>query len=305
MISESTYSEGESATDPTEENSQMERQDTPLQPSEHPAASKKQSGNQQLLHGYEPASGQVKVVLCQLALRQIEGHGTSDLRRELGGVLLGHATQSGSTTRVLVSAALPVRSDDHGPVHFTFNADTWAQLHLDRANRYPQLDVVGWYHTHPDLGVFYSADDIVVHSAAFVLPWQVGMVLDPVRGEMCLVGWSHKEGSSTDRELAGLPGYYEQLDQQISSVVTWHFARASIWREGGYLPGGILSGGDLPGGDLPGGDLPQGSQSSEVFTPPSDWPSLPAISPWWGVVLGGLSLLISLLLLIERLLGGA
>ena len=286
MISESTSSEA----DPTEENSQIELGTTPLVAPDLPATSEKPGGNQQLLHGIEPASNQVKVVLSQLALRQIEGHGASDLKRELGGVLLGHTTQSGSTTSVLVSAAIPVRSNDHGPVHFTFNADTWAQLHLDRAERYPQLDVVGWYHTHPDLGVFYSADDIVVHSAAFVLPWQVGMVLDPVRGEICLVGWSKIEGRTQERDLAGLPGYYEQLDQQNSSVVSWHFTRASVWRQGGYLPDSLS---------------PQESLSSEVHTPPSDWPSLPIISPWWGVVLGGLSLLISLLLLLERLLGGA
>jgi proteasome lid subunit RPN8/RPN11 len=286
MISESTSSEA----DPTEEDNQIELGTTPLAAPDLPVTSEKPDGKQQLLHGIKPASNQVKVVLSQIAVRQIEGHGASDLKRELGGVLLGHTTQSGSTTSVLVSAAIPVRSNDHGPVHFTFNADAWAQLHLDRAERYPQLDVVGWYHTHPDLGVFYSADDIVVHSAAFVLPWQVGMVLDPVRGEICLVGWSKIEGRNQERDLAGLPGYYEQLDQQNSSVVSWHFSRASVWRQGGYLPNGYL---------------PQEAESNEVYTPPSDWPSLPVISPWWGVVLGGLSLLISLLLLLERLLGGA
>ena len=228
----------------------------------------------------------VKVVFSQLALRQIEGHGTSDLRRELGGVLLGHATQSGSTNMVKVAAAIPVQTDDHGPVHFTFTADTWAQLHKDREERYPKLDVVGWYHTHPDLGVFYSADDLVVHSAAFVLPWQVGLVLDPLRGEHCLVGWHLKEGSNVDRDLAGLPGYYELLDHQNSSAISWRFSEAAIWRQGGYLPSSI-------------------TDSGEVYTPASDWPALPFISPWWGVFLGGLSLLISLLLLLERLLGGA
>jgi len=290
MISESTFSESESAADPSEENSQIELDTTPLASADLPAASEKPGGHQQLLHGIEPTSSQVKVVLSQLALRQIEGYSASDLKRELGGVLLGHATQSGSTTSVHVSAAIPVRSDDHGPVHFTFNADAWAQLHLDRAERYPQLDVVGWYHTHPDLGVFYSADDIVVHSAAFVLPWQVGMVLDPVRSEICLVGWSKNEGGGQERDLAGLPGYYEQLDQQNSSVVSWHFTRASVWRQGGYLPDGYTL---------------QEPRSNEVITPASEWPSLPIISPWWGVVLGGLSLLISLLLLLDRLLGGA
>ena len=281
MTSESTFSEAASV----EDKNQTQLEPTPLEGSAHPTNVEIPGGNKQVLHGIEPAKNQVKVVLSQLALRQIEGHSVSDLRRELGGVLLGHATQSTLTIRVHVAAAIPIQSDDHGPVHFTFNADAWAQLHLDRAERYPQLDVVGWYHTHPDLGVFYSADDIVVHSAAFVLPWQVGLVLDPVRNEMCLVGWNEKEATSQARDLVGLPGYYEQLDQQNSSVVSWHFTRASIWRQGGYLP--------------------REYQSGEVYAPSSDWPSLPVISPWWGVILGGLSLLISLLLLLERILGGA
>jgi proteasome lid subunit RPN8/RPN11 len=289
MISESTYSEAS----PDEENHPADLDDRPSGQPGLPEVEEKRQGKQLLLHGIEPATGQVKVVFSQVALRQIEGHSASDLRRELGGVLLGHTTQSVSSTRVLVSAAIPVRSDDHGPVHFTFNADAWSQLHLDRAERYPKLDVVGWYHTHPDLGVFYSADDLVVHSAAFVLPWQVGMVLDPVRGEICLVGWCEKETNSQARELAGLPGYYEQMDQQNSSVVSWRFIRASIWRQGGYLPTG----------NLPSGKGLAEFQNSDVYGPNSDWPSLPVISPWWGVALGGLSLLISLLLLLDRLLG--
>ena len=242
-------------------------------------------GDRTVLHGTRPLSGQVQAIISQLALRQIEGHGSSDLERELGGVLLGKATQSGSNNMVNIQAAIPVISGDHGPVHFTFTADSWAQLHQDRQERYPQLDVVGWYHTHPDLGVFFSADDIVVHSAAFVLPWQVGLVYDPIRSEVCLVGWRQKHNSSMEKELASLSGFYEKLDYQDQSVVSWHFTTASVWRQGGYLPDDTV-------------------RNRAVYSPSPDWPSLPIISPWWGVVLGGLSLLISLLLLIDRLLGG-
>jgi len=281
MTSESTFSEQAASKEAEQTGSKHAMADR----SKHPPVERKYDGST-LLHGQEPSPGQVKVVISQLALRQVEGHGTSDLSRELGGVLLGKSTQSGTLILVNVMAALPVRSDDHGPAHFTFSADTWAHLHQDREERYPHLDVVGWYHTHPDLGVFFSADDIVVHTAAFVLPWQIGMVLDPARGEVCLAGWNQKEGTTLSRELAGIDGFYEKLDHQESSVVSWRFVRASIWRQGGYLP-------------------KTQPDEREVYITPSEWPSLPQISPWWGVALGGLSLLISLLLLLERILGGA
>ena len=236
-----------------------------------------------LLHGAEPAAGQVRVSMSQLSLRQIEGHAVQDLSRELGGVLLGEVGRDENGHYIRVRATLPVRTADHGPVHFTFTADSWAQLHEERGQRYPKLDIVGWYHTHPNLGVFYSADDVVVHKAAFVMPWQVGLVYDPVRGEGCLVGWQGPIEADGEGNLVEIDGYYELLDEQISSVVSWHFLRSSVWREGAYRSEAT-------------------PRAGQVYAPSNARPALPPISPWWGVLIGGLSLLLSLLLLIDRLL---
>ena len=238
-----------------------------------------------LLHGAIPASGQVRVAMSQLSLRQIEGHATQDLTRELGGVLLGEVGKDEDGYTVKVRATLPVRTADHGPVHFTFTADSWAQLHEDRVRRYPELDIVGWYHTHPNLGVFYSADDVIVHQAAFVMPWQVGLVYDPIRGEGCLVGWVVSNNGNAGAKLSEIDGYYELLDEQIGSVVSWQFLRSSVWHEGAYRSEA------MPG-------------RGHVHAPANASPTLPPISPWWGVLLGGLSLLLTLLLLIDRLLSG-
>ncbi len=237
------------------------------------------------LHGRQPGIDQVQIAMGQSALRQIEGYSVSDLRRELGGVLLGQKIEEEQAILVKVLAALPVMSDDHGPVHFTFTADSWAQLHKDKASRYPELDIVGWYHTHPNLGVFYSADDVIVHSAAFVLPWQVGLVVDPVRGEGFFVGWQIGSNDEADPKLIAIEGYYELLDEQKSSVASWRFVQSSVWQQGSYASS-------------------YDEVSNQVYAPASDWLNLPAISPWWGVLLGGLSFLISLLLLLDRLLAG-
>ena len=117
-----------------------------------------------LRHGNTPGESQPVVLMHQTALLQINAHSHSRLDCELGGALLGHVYRYKTGVVVEVKAALPAVSSDHGPVHFTFSADSWARLHRDRTAHYPQLDIVGWFHTHPDLGVFYSSDDAVVLS---------------------------------------------------------------------------------------------------------------------------------------------
>ncbi len=173
-------------------------------------------------HGTPPAEGQPLVLMHQLALLQIVAHSRSNLSCELGGALLGQAYRHKRGVVVEVKAALPAASSDHGPVHFTFSADSWSKLHQDRAAHYPNLDIVGWFHTHPDLGVFYSSDDVVVHSAAFTLPWHVGLVVDPVREEAAFFGW-------IDGALAPLAGYTELPERQTESVAPWRFVPTQVW----------------------------------------------------------------------------
>jgi proteasome lid subunit RPN8/RPN11 len=123
---------------------------------------------------------------------------------------------------VEVIAALPARNDDHGPIHFTFTADAWSQIHHERAQKYPDLEVVGWFHTHPGLGVFYSSDDVVVHTAAFTLPWHIGLVVDPLGNEASYFGW--QEGT-----LAPIAGYFEQLDLQAQPLAPWRVVQTEVW----------------------------------------------------------------------------
>ena len=175
-----------------------------------------------LHHGQIPGDGQPVVLLHQTAVLQIVAHSRSNLACELGGALLGHAYRYKSGVIVEVKAALPASSSDHGPVHFTFSADSWSKLHRDRAAHYANLDIVGWFHTHPDLGVFYSSDDVVVHSAAFTQPWHVGLVVDPVRDEAAFFGW-------VNGALAPLAGFYELPERQPETQVQWRVVPTAVW----------------------------------------------------------------------------
>jgi proteasome lid subunit RPN8/RPN11 len=162
------------------------------------------------------------ILNSQAALAQIEEHSISNLRSELGGVLLGHAYRNGQRLVVDVLAALPAQTVDHGPVHFTFTADAWSQIHRDKEAKYAQLEIIGWFHTHPGLAVFYSSDDVVVHSAAFTLPWHIGLVVDPLRSEAAYFGWQQGK-------LAHIPGFYELLDQQSESVIPWRAVKTQVY----------------------------------------------------------------------------
>jgi proteasome lid subunit RPN8/RPN11 len=43
--------------------------------------------------------------------------------------------------------------------------------------------VVGWFHSHPDIGAFFSGTDRRTQAAFFAQAFSVGWVIDPVRGE--------------------------------------------------------------------------------------------------------------------------
>jgi proteasome lid subunit RPN8/RPN11 len=226
-----------------------------------------------LLHGQETSGDNLVIFISQLALKQVATHSKSDLGSEVGGVLLGRAYQYGSEIYLDVQAAIPAVTADHGPVHFTFTADAWAQLHKDRAARYPELDIVGWFHTHPNLGVFYSSDDVVVHSAAFTMPWHIGMVVDPVRKEVALFGWEHEE-------LVVYPGFYERMELQPSSVLEWDMVPTAVWDHPYEYNGG------------------ERYDRSSVYLPATSAPVMPALKSYIAYGIAGLALLLSLLMLL-------
>ena len=53
----------------------------------------------------------------------------------------------------------------------------WERARLARA---PQELIVGWYHSHPGLGAFFSTTDRRTQAAFFPHPYSVGWVIDPI-----------------------------------------------------------------------------------------------------------------------------
>jgi proteasome lid subunit RPN8/RPN11 len=104
---------------------------------------------------------------------------------ELGGLLLGWPYVDDVRGRlhpiVAIEWSVPSRVFQSTRVSLAMKADIWnhARAHM-AAGAGP---VVGWYHSHPNLGAFFSGTDRRTQRAFFAQPYSIGLVIDPVRNE--------------------------------------------------------------------------------------------------------------------------
>jgi proteasome lid subunit RPN8/RPN11 len=147
-------------------------------------------------------------------------HAASDLDREVGGGLAGrhYADPQADRAFIVVEGVLPARFTRHGSTFLTFTQDTLVAMHDDLEERFPDHELVGWYHTHPRMGVFLSSYDVWLHEHFFPEPWQVALVIEP---HAQLGGFfSRDDEGEIDRKRYS--GFFECLQDDRSSVVNWH-----------------------------------------------------------------------------------
>jgi len=129
-----------------------------------------------------------RIVITEPVLESIIDYSEQDLQHELGGFLLGHV--SASERRMLeVCDFLPAVDARSRMTSLTFTHDTWAAMTRNVRDRFPDLAVVGWHHTHPGFGVFLSGYDLFIHRHFFCEPWQVALVVDPRAQELGFFQW--------------------------------------------------------------------------------------------------------------------
>ena len=108
-------------------------------------------------------------------------------RTEVGGLLIGRAYVAGADLPdtwwplVWIDRFLPSETFRSSGVSLAMGTEIW-----DRARSVMARNdgmVVGWYHSHPNLGAFFSSTDRATQRAFFNQPYSVGLVVDPIRGE--------------------------------------------------------------------------------------------------------------------------
>jgi proteasome lid subunit RPN8/RPN11 len=133
------------------------------------------------------------LVVEEAAWLDVQGAAASDLGREQVGVLYGTAHGDGPMTWLHVTHAFHARSARGTRIHVALDREAWDDVFAQAAEAGidgGDVCVLGWWHTHPDLGAFFSGTDRHTHERAFQRPWQVGLVIDPVRHERALFSGS-------------------------------------------------------------------------------------------------------------------
>lgn len=145
----------------------------------------------------------------------IERHALRDTSVELGGILLGKECVDEKTGLpfVIVTKSLEAKHYENTQASFTYTHDSWEEITRDRDRLHPDLDIVGWYHTHPDFGIFLSSHDQFIHRHFFAQPLQIAYVVDPIRQTRGFFQWR-------DGELVEVEGYYLFADRADRIALT-------------------------------------------------------------------------------------
>lgn len=126
-----------------------------------------------------------QVYILEEARSALIRHLESDLRVEQGGILFGNAyADANFGIYVEITAAVAAPATIGTGAHLEFTPESWLGI-MDHAKAdHPQENIVGWYHSHPNIGVFMSGTDMRTQQAFFHHPWCLSIVCDPVRHDI-------------------------------------------------------------------------------------------------------------------------
>jgi proteasome lid subunit RPN8/RPN11 len=126
-----------------------------------------------------------KVYILEDALKKLIEHLKSNLRVEQGGILFGNAyTDPTFGIYVEVTAAVPAPATIGTGASLEFTPDSWVGIMNHAKATHPEANIIGWYHSHPDIGVFMSGTDMRTQRSFFPHPWCLSIVCDPVQNKI-------------------------------------------------------------------------------------------------------------------------
>ena len=103
---------------------------------------------------------------------------------ELGGLLVGSlvgcADSVGEIIAIVVRDAIPSVDYESSAVSLTMSPKVWQSANSGLS---AEMLVIGWYHSHPNLGAFFSCVDKKTQKDFFNKNYNLGLVIDPVREE--------------------------------------------------------------------------------------------------------------------------
>ena len=146
-------------------------------------------------------------------------HHVSTRREESGGLLLGRAfmpcdlVPALSYPLITISKAVPSHEYHGTGVSLQMGPSVWEAA---RAQAESRLLVVGWFHSHPNLGAFFSGTDRKTQKEFFYHPYSIGYVVDPIRDEHALFLGAESSHVSEDKVLLVTSAAVSRLASAVS-----------------------------------------------------------------------------------------
>jgi len=161
----------------------------------------------------------VQIFLTQHAFIRICSHAGSDLQNEVGGWLAGKTYLDNTSGKpfIVINTVLPAEFTVQGSAFLTFTQESQVNLHATMNDQYPDLMLLGWFHTHPKMGVFFSEWDRWLHENFFPETWQVGLVIEPFSASG---GFFQKQVDGT-LDTRRYFGFNELYHRRRRSIVHW------------------------------------------------------------------------------------
>ena len=125
-------------------------------------------------------------------------HVSSQFRVEAGGLCLGRVFKDRRSRHLLIILDTTVPAEatmDNAVIQrtssLTFAPEAWRTMIEVSQLKFPELRILGWYHSHPGFGIFLSSMDLFIHNEFFTAPWQVALVIDPLQKQAGFFVRSH------------------------------------------------------------------------------------------------------------------
>lgn len=169
---------------------------------------------------WEEEDSPMPIFVTQRAYIRLCAYAGSDLENEVGGWLTGKWCRDPQTDQqfIVIEMVIPAQHVNNGAAYITFTPESMLALHDRLQEEDAQKRILGWYHTHPRMGIFFSMWDAWLHNNFFSEPWQVALVMEP----------HSKSGGFFIRQANGVLdqrryyGFYELLHRaKKRSVVHW------------------------------------------------------------------------------------
>lgn len=122
----------------------------------------------------------------------IKMHGVEGLPNEIAGFLMGYRCILNEQPLIWITKSVKGNCTS-SPAHVVMEVSTYDRVMAEMEAE--PISIIGWYHTHPGIGVFLSSRDLKTISQLFSDPSSVSLVLDPKSDIWGFFGWDEKRKS--------------------------------------------------------------------------------------------------------------